>query len=217
MACSSEEQNASDDWTQQNTEQNELTTDQTQDQTTVSYENMEIPTLPFELDNFLTASLQKELLTDLIVRIYKRPPGSSKETRFEDQFRNWYVDKLPQFDWMAHKYDNGTHFFLIKRPARNIHQHVRTVGGIFQLNENNEITYFQEVFNTPMLPENEARVKGAIIFNNWMETGSIEKYYNQQEFIEFPNYRTYYNLNTMEWSYDLNKIDTTVNRFLQTN
>jgi len=215
LACSSGEQSDQNTWTQQNTQQQELSTDQENDQASESFESMEIPNLPFELENFIPSASHDSLLTGLIIRIYRRPAGSSVVTRFESRFRNWYVEQLPRFEWMAHQYNNDNHFFLIKRPARNIHGHIRTVGGIFRLNEKNEISYFQEVFNTPMLPENEARVKGALIFNNWMETGSIEKYYLNEHFIEFPDERTYYNTSSLEWSYDFSKKDTTVNDFLK--
>lgn len=213
QACNSGENSDQNNWVDSPSDQSELAGDQ-HTQGSLDYNDMAIPELPFELEEFIPSDLHDSLLTDLIVRIYRRPPGSNQNSRFEDRFRSWYVNHLPRFDWMAHQFEDDNHFFLMKRPARNIHGHVRTVGGIFQLNSDNKITYFQEVFNTPMLPEHEARVKGALIFKQWKETGHIGQYFGNSAYVEFPDERTYYNPELLEWSYDFNRKDPSINEYL---
>ncbi len=204
-ACSPEDKDKTSQWNHAIIEQSELDAKSDTDANNNPYLNAEIPAVAFELAKHVPVSLHDSLLTDLIVLIYKRPPGSNPITRFESRFRSWYTDQLPQFDWMAHQVNNDWHYFLIQRPARNIHGHVRTVGGKFKLNYNYSITDFREIFNTPMLPDNEARVKGALIFNQLMEEGYLGHYYLNSSYIEFPNSDCFYDTASKEWSYDLSK------------
>ena len=152
--------------------------------------------------NTFDASQRDSLLTDLITYIYVKPSGADQQTKFSSEFRQRYVEQLPKFKWLRHHLEeSGEHYFYLIRPARNVHGHKRGVCGKFRLDEAGKIIDFEELFNTPMIPEEEAVKKGEEMFAWLVKKGDFKKYYLNKEYIEFPDERSFYDKKLLEWSY----------------
>lgn len=152
---------------------------------------------------------QKELdtvMVDVVTFIYKRPRGVSREDRFNPIHRSKYAALINEFEFIHLHFNDSdsTYFFYLKRPARSVDMtKVRGVGGKFKLNDSLRITYFREIFNTPMLTPGEVHSQGKYLWDDLMYFNNVDRYYLNRGFIEFPNEESKYDTIHYEWSYSL--------------
>jgi len=144
------------------------------------------------------------LLTDMVTYIGKRPKRATWESRFDPEFRGYYANLSKDFKWVYLKeteQQKGLYAYYLLRPARNLEGNIRGVGGLMQLDENLSITEFEEVFNTPVLPETDLIARGYVLFELLLNSGAIQAYEGNQDFIEWPDARLYYDKTQHEWRY----------------
>ncbi|MBX2968791.1 MAG: hypothetical protein KF803_05435 [Cyclobacteriaceae bacterium] len=151
--------------------------------------------------NYYYSSTERDsLLTDIITYIYVQPQQATWQSRFDQQFRKYYVSQLSKFNfekyWVA---DDGWHYYYIIRPARSAQGTIRGVGGRLKLDENKSISEFEEIFNTPVGDLPELRTKGNELFKWMIKHGHINEYVNNPDFVEWPNEQTYYDTVRHEW------------------
>jgi len=152
------------------------------------------------VDRYFSPAERDTLLVDMITYIYIRPPYSSSETRFNKEFRKYYVQNLNKFRFEKYyQTDDGTHYFYLIRPARSVKSNIRGVGGVFKLDDQNRIVMFKEIFNTPPADLKELRDRGDRLFNELIRTGNVDGYMHHPDFIEWPDERTYYDTLKHEW------------------
>jgi hypothetical protein len=155
-------------------------------------------------------NIQDSILLKIITYVYKAPEGISGLERFKPEHKAHYSKEIEKFTVVDyHIKEDKRHYFLLLRPARNIHGHKRTVGGSFLINEKNEISDYFEIFNTPILPAKEAVEKGKEILAYYQKNGDLGSYYLNKEYVEFPDERCVYSTDTYEWYYpkELDKVN----------
>lgn len=140
------------------------------------------------------------LLADIITYIFVRPRGAAWDTRFNPEFRKFYVSNLSKFKFeKLYRDQSGIYYFFIIRPARSAEGTMRGVGGRFTLNDNGSITSFAEIFNTPVGSLSELRKKGNELFKYMVKHGHVNDYLLNDEYLEWPNAWTYYDTVRHEW------------------
>ncbi len=142
-------------------------------------------------------------MVDVVTYIYKRPRGVSKEDRFNPNYRSKYASVINDFEFI-HLYLNepdSTYFFYLMRPAKSPDKKVRGVGGKFRIDDSLRITYFREIFNTPMITADEVHSKGKYLWDDLMYFNNVDRYYLNKDFIEFPDEGCKYDTIHYEWSY----------------
>lgn len=155
------------------------------------------------IDKFVPKAKRDSLMADIITYIYAKPVEATSQNRFEPQFRDYYVKQLIQFEWLYYSIDkDSTHYFYIKRPARSPKGYKRGVAGKFKLDKNGKIKDFEEIFNTPMLPDIDIFERGKEVFEEILETGGIGKFKDNQAYIEFPSQVSVYDKKIYEWVYN---------------
>jgi hypothetical protein len=172
---------------------------------TVACGTKEIAAEKYSIQEYFEKDQQDSLLVDIITYIYKKPKYADHQTRFDEQYRNYYSKMLSKFE-MVYFYQHVSdsyHYYYLIRPARSPKGTTRGVGGRFLLNENNEIIDFEEIFNTPVQPVEELKKRGLFLFEEMIATGSIESYLGNENFIEWPDNRLKYDKATNEWRYNL--------------
>lgn len=95
--------------------------------------------------------------------------------------------------------ENGLHYFYLIRPARSVQSNIRGVGGVFKLDDQNNIIMFKEIFNTPPADLNQLRERGYRLFREMIKKGNVDDYLHHPDFIEWPDERTYYDTLKHEW------------------
>ncbi|GGD44151.1 hypothetical protein GCM10011514_05110 [Emticicia aquatilis] len=141
------------------------------------------------------------LLTNIITYIYLKPPYATNATRFEPQFRKYYVQNLPKFS-LENYYiaPDSTHYFFLIRPVGNTLKYRRGVVGKFRLKQHSLMpTDFEEVVNTPHLEEVLVKERGAFLFKELIKTGNLDKYLGMKHYIEWPDSTLVYDKKINEW------------------
>lgn len=142
------------------------------------------------------------LLADIITFIHKRPAAAVNQDRTDPAFRHHYLQALPQYRMVYHHADtDGTHWFYLVRPARSVDGDRRGVGGRFTIDDRMALVEFEEIFNTPVLPEAELEDKGLALFRELIATGNVTAYMEDRSFIEWPDDRLKYDVERREWRY----------------
>jgi hypothetical protein len=153
-----------------------------------------------DVNHQLSIAERDTLLTDIITYVYVRPPYSDWKTRFEPQFRSYYVKQLNKFQFERYFIsENGVHYFYLIRPARAAQGSTRGVGGSFKMDEHGRIISFREIFNTPVATIPDLQKRGAELFNRMVKYGHVDEYLKHPDYIEWPDKITYYDTIQHEW------------------
>lgn len=143
------------------------------------------------------------LLTNIITYIYTKPTYATNATRFQAQFRKYYVQSLPKFSLENYFIGpDSTHYFFLIRPVGNTLKYRRGVLGKFRLKSADGSlmpTDFEEIVNTPHLEEALVKERGAFLFKELIKTGNLDKYLGMKDYIEWPDARLGYDKNINEW------------------
>lgn len=154
----------------------------------------------YDVNKYYSSSERDTLLTTIITYVYTLPQNATWETRFDAQYRKYYVSQLRKFKFEKYFIDqNNTHYYYIIRPARAVQGNLRGVGGSFKLDANGRIVSFQEIFNTPVGDLNELRAKGDELFKWMVKTGNVNDYVKNSDYVEWPNAQSYYDTIRHEW------------------
>jgi len=154
----------------------------------------------FNVNAYHNNRQRDSLLVDIITFIYVRAPQSNSQTRFDPQFRKYYVAQLGKFQFEKYFVDQrGTHYFYLIRPARSASGSMRGVGGKFRLDVKGRITSFEEIFNTPAATLPILQERGAELFSHLINRGHIDDYLKHPDYIEWPDQMTYYDTLQHEW------------------
>lgn len=154
------------------------------------------------LENFFPEAVAADsLLTDMVTYIGRKPPLATSLTRFDREFREYYIhysgEFRPIYFFLA---TDGTHYYYLSRPARSTRGNRRGVGGFFFM-EDAQITGFQELFNTYVMTEEELEEIGWTLFRSMVENGHVDDFTGNDQYIEWPDERLKYNKELFEWRY----------------
>ena len=154
----------------------------------------------YDVSGYVTSLKRDTLLADIITYIYVRPTYSEWHTRFNPQFRKYYVNQIEKFRFEKYFVDDkGIHYYYLIRPARSAEGSIRGVGGMFRLNEKGKIVSFREVFNTPIATLPELQQRGEELFNRMIKHGNVDDYLKHPDYIEWPDKITYYDTIQYQW------------------
>lgn len=159
----------------------------------------------YDPNTYYNSEEQKEILTSIITYIFDAPPYTSMKDRFNSEHRKYYRELTSRFS--IYKYyisDNGINFFYVLRPAPKVGER-RGVGGYFTVTKDYNFLKFHEIFVTPILPEQDAKIKGEFLFDK-MVKGEVKEYLKMKSYVQWPNEASYYDTIKYEWVLDKSKI-----------
>lgn len=153
----------------------------------------------YQVSTYFDKAQQDTLLANIVTYIYSKAPQSSNQTKFQPQFRNFYVAALPKFS--IENYFIGpdsTHYFFVIRPVGNL-PHKRGVIGRYKLGKNLMPIHFEEVVNTPHLEEKLVKERGRFLFNELIKNDNLDKYLTMKHYVEWPDANLVYDKEQNEW------------------
>jgi hypothetical protein len=159
-----------------------------------------------KVNKYFSNTERDTLLSNIITYIYIKPAYASNATRFQSQFRKYYVQSLPKFSFENYFIaPDSTHYFFLIRPVGNTLKYRRGVLGKFKLKNATVAagslmpTDFEEIVNTPHLEEALVKERGAFLFKELIKTGNLDKYLGMKDYIEWPDSMLVYDKNINEW------------------
>lgn len=147
---------------------------------------------------------QEKVLLEAIIRyVGYMPQKANYDTRFDVQHDTFYMAQVEK-----HKVDlyykdpqKGDVYLLVSRIAPSLT--VKRVGiGIRMRMEGDSLIYYEEVFRTWKMPEEELEEKGSLLFTLMAKGKDLSPYYPQnsrEEYIEFPDQYTRYSAEKNRW------------------
>lgn len=156
------------------------------------------------VDNFFSKK-EQEAFKHNIVRYYEGlPKKATHETKFDSIFNAYYETKAAENDFLfCHKNENGEIYFAVAKIAPSLTlKKVATIGKV-SLDNNNKITYYEEICRTWKMSEEELNEKTTMLFQKIIQGKDISSFYtknSQPKFIvEFPDDLTYYDTQLRQW------------------
>lgn len=154
---------------------------------------------------YLTDEHQKEFKYSIIRWAGKRAPKATDTTLYDPQFEDYYKELAAKHDLKSYYIDSLTrfHYFMLYRIAPSVHVKKVALGGRLKYDDENNISYYEEIFRTYKMPESELDAKATLIFRDLILKNSIDKYLfkntQPEEYIEFPDDETYYDISNRRW------------------
>jgi hypothetical protein len=151
----------------------------------------------------LSETEASELLYEMIRYIGKLPGKANHQTKFDQGFDAYYRDLAEAHRLEKYVLKDKEAYFLVSRIAPSIYQKRVAIGGKIRRNEQGEIVYFEEIFRTWKMLEEELQRKSEFLFEELLEGKPLDAYYPEQspneEYIEFPNGETHYDTLERRW------------------
>ena len=157
------------------------------------------PSNPYQASQYFSEKERDTLLTNIITYVYAKAPGATNDTRFQSQYRKFYVTMLPSF-YLENYYiaPDSTHYFFMIRPVGNHPTQRRGVLGKFKLKSLMPVE-FEEIANTPRLEEEVLRQRGHYLFKELIKNGNLNPQLSMKHYIEWPDSTLRYDKQKNEW------------------
>ena len=154
-------------------------------------------------DAHLSVKEKDKVLMSIIRYIGKAPENVDRAEIFNSKYDSHYLDIASRHQF-EHYYinDNGTHYFLISRPAPSLFGKRVAIGGKLKLDKNGGLIEYEEVFRTWKMKEEDLKRKGQLLFDLMVNDKDISAYYranSSEEYIEFPDEHNYYDKVDRMW------------------
>lgn len=159
----------------------------------------------YKADRNLTESEKQEFVYEIIRYAGKLVAKASHETKFEQVFDMdyWSLAREHSLEYYYHDASTGEIYFSMNRIAPSIHIRKVGIGGIIKKDENNNIIYYEEIYRTWKMPEDELEKKNEVLFSLMVSSGDLSPYFpensGEEEYIEFPNQHTYFDTENRLW------------------
>lgn len=100
--------------------------------------------------------------------------------------------------------DTAKFFFYRYKDLSSLYEHYRGLGGYFRVNDKDSLVFINFLYHTPRLTAEEMKQKGPELFREMIETGNVNKYLGNREYIHTPNADFYYDTKRNRWDYTEN-------------
>lgn len=157
----------------------------------------------FEFQKSLDSELQNRLLIDIATHVLRKPDAATWQTKFDDEFRAYFIKKASELEWLYSINRQDTIFFYLIRDGRDNNGRAnRGVGGRMTLDAESQITFFEELFVTKIIDrinlERIGREFLAAVIDNKTSKDFID---SSSTSIEWPDGRLFYSIEKSEWRY----------------
>jgi len=150
-------------------------------------------------------AFEQQMLQRIIRYTSKLPPkGATHENKFDPKFDSHYQKQLEQhrLELYSSNLNNTDVYLLVSRIAPSMA--VKRVGtGIHLRMAGDSITYYNEVFRTWKMTEEELGRKGTLLFAKMVKGEDLTPFYNansgKEEYIEFPDANVHFDTLRRVW------------------
>lgn len=126
--------------------------------------------------------------------------NSRFDVRFDEHYQKQVAGHNLEF-YLEDTVGNQT-YFLLTRIAPSLTKKYVAIGGKLKIDQDS-ITYYEEVFRTWKMPEDEQLKISEMLFRKMVKGEDLSKYYSENSgddyIIEFPNEKIYYDTDKRTW------------------
>jgi len=147
--------------------------------------------------------MEKDKVMTAVIRYLAKPPEGYEAERLDKKHDEYYMEVAGRHKIANYYIDsNGVHYFLISRPAASLMDKRVATGGKAKFDKDWNLIEYEEVFRTWKMKEEELNNRGPFLFDLMVRGQPLEPYQMpnaKEEYIEFPDQRTYYDKSSRSW------------------
>jgi hypothetical protein len=155
---------------------------------------------PFDVNQYYAKPAQDSILTQVVAHLLIVSEKVPARERLSSRYHGFYSKEARNYS--IGKYfiseRDSTHYFYVVRPTTYSNGKKRGVGGKLKIDKDLHITSLEEVFVTPLLSDEEVKIKGDFLFPELVK-GNIDKFLKMKTYVEWPDERTEYDTSRHEW------------------
>jgi hypothetical protein len=142
------------------------------------------------------------LLVDIAPYVNKNQKKFSFEEKFSAKSRPYYA-ALAKSQSAAIKYvfptDSVYYFLTVQKDLTSLFEHYKAIGGYFKMDEHGQKD-FNFLFYSPRFTKEEIDTKATELFQEMTESGSLNKYLGNRDYIQWPNEDVFYDAALRTWT-----------------
>lgn len=129
---------------------------------------------------------------------------ASQDNKFDSSFDDYYKNLSAAHKLRFYFTDtaSGHTYFLLTRIAPSLTQKYVAIGGKLKMNKDS-ITYYEEIFRTWKMPEEEQLKVSEMLFNKMIKGEDLSMYYPENSgdeyIIEFPSEKVFFDTTRRRW------------------
>ncbi|MBK9630486.1 MAG: hypothetical protein IPO62_05380 [Saprospiraceae bacterium] len=162
--------------------------------------------LNYQPSQYFDTEGQDSILKEIIHFVAPMPKKADHQTKFDSIFDEHYQlqQKFHQIIAIYHSPKVEDQFYLlIKRPASSIYEKYVGIGIILELNEQKQLSVYEEKFRTWKMDDANLQKKGMLLFDLMVHGKDLKPYYTKnskgEEYIEFPDDETHFDKVERKW------------------
>jgi hypothetical protein len=141
------------------------------------------------------------LRTDIVSFVGRKPAQATALTRFEPQFRRYYINLAKDYNLYWYNISGNVHTVYLSRPARSLEGNRRGVLATFERNNENRIVNFREILNTVVSDEDRIRQLGEQLMTAFLLKKNFDSLLLNRSIVEWPDSALTYDTILFEWRY----------------
>jgi hypothetical protein len=153
-------------------------------------------------DALLSPSEKDKLKMSIIRYVARAPENVGPIEKFKTEHDAYYQERA-SLCFLEHFYQSGnTQYFLVTQPAPSLVEKRHATGGKIVVNDDGSIAEYEEVFRTWKMVADTLKKRSYYLFDKMVKGESLEPFYTKStgdQYIEFPDDRTYYDKSAREW------------------
>jgi hypothetical protein len=162
------------------------------------------PVAKYNASLTLDADTMDQALEIIIKYAAPLPKKATYETRFKEDFNEYYQDQKSKHSFDYYYFDQNTkrYYFSISRVAPSLYEKKVAVSGYYILSDSGELSDYEEVYRTWKMSPDELLKKNSKLFLTLVKGGDLSPYYienNDEEWIEFPDAKVAYDKVNRKW------------------
>jgi hypothetical protein len=150
----------------------------------------------------LTPKEQDAIIWTIIRYVGRAPEGLTFPERFYKGYDPHYREQQSLHRMDAFFINGDTCYFLVSRRAPSLVEKRVATGGKIVLADGGTLAYYQEVFRTFKMKDEELKKKSVFLFDRMVKGEPLalfERNKSQEEYIEFPDEINYYDAIERQW------------------
>jgi len=157
----------------------------------------------YDPSSYLTPQEQYDNVWKIIRYVGRAPENLTLPERFYKGYDDHYKEQMSIHRLDAYYVDGNKHYFLLSRRApSNFEKRVAT-GGMMVLDDNGEVTEYEEIFRTWKMADSLQIRKSIFLFEKMVTGESLDPFLTKnsmpEEYIEFPDDYTYFDRVDRVW------------------
>ncbi len=156
----------------------------------------------YKPSDHLTAKEQDAIMWTIIRYVGRAPEGLTYPERFYKGYEPHYREQQSLHRMDAFFIKGDTCYFLVSRRAPSLVEKRVATGGKMVLADGGTMAYYNEVFRTFKMKDEELIKKSLFLFDRMVKNETLaifERKKSQEEYIEFPDEINYYDDQDRRW------------------